>query len=162
VLDLTGAQPRILRPGAVTPEQIERVIQREVLFETVRTDVNEAARSPGQHDVHYAPVTPAFRFEISERGASGVSEAHRLQSVGFEGSNVGVMQLGPDASLHRTSMSRVMMPNDPDEYARQLYAVLRELDALKLREIHIESPPDTAAWAAVRDRIVRATKPKCD
>jgi hypothetical protein len=34
---------------------------------------------------------------------------------------------------------------------------LRELDALKLEAIYIEFPPDVPEWAAVRDRITRAT-----
>jgi len=166
VLDLTGAQPRILRPGAVTREQIERVIGRAVSSEPVRTDVNVPASSPGQHDVHYAPVTPAFRFE----GANKVGHlsdnlpddlgSNRLQSSGFPRADVGVMELGQDAQVHRPSPTRVVMPDDPAEYARNLYAVLRELDAMKLREIHIEIPPDTVPWAAVRDRIVRATRPR--
>jgi L-threonylcarbamoyladenylate synthase len=51
----------------------------------------------------------------------------------------------------------VALPNDPAEYARHLYAVLRELDGMGLGTIYIESPPDEPAWAAVRDRVMRAT-----
>jgi L-threonylcarbamoyladenylate synthase len=51
------------------------------------------------------------------------------------------------------------MPNDPPEYQRHLYAILRELDGMGLRAIYIEVPPDRPEWAAVRDRIIRATQP---
>ena len=50
------------------------------------------------------------------------------------------------------------MPTRPDAYARHFYRILRELDALaSIAEIHIELPPDEPQWAAVRDRIDRAT-----
>ena len=32
------------------------------------------------------------------------------------------------------------MPNDPAEYSRHFYAVLRELDGMNLRTIYIEMP----------------------
>ena len=51
------------------------------------------------------------------------------------------------------------MPNDPPEYARHLYSVLRELDGMNLRTIYIEMPPDKPEWAAIRDRVRKATIP---
>ncbi len=52
----------------------------------------------------------------------------------------------------------VAMPRDATEYARRFYAVLRNLDARGLNTIYIEMPPDESQWAAVRDRIRRATR----
>jgi len=51
------------------------------------------------------------------------------------------------------------MPNSPELYAANFYAVLREMDAMGLREIFIELPPARPEWEAVRDRIIRATRP---
>jgi len=65
VIDLTTSKPTILRPGAVTREQIEQVIGPVRLFAGA-VDPAHAAASPGQQEVHYAPVTPAFRFEAAE------------------------------------------------------------------------------------------------
>ncbi len=45
---------------------------------------------------------------------------------------------------------------DPATYARRLYARLRELDGTA-EAIYVEMPPDVAGWAAVRDRLGRAT-----
>ena len=50
----------------------------------------------------------------------------------------------------------IKMPNNPDAYAQVLYAVLRELDTLKLDTIYIETPPNKPEWLAVRDRVMRA------
>jgi L-threonylcarbamoyladenylate synthase len=49
------------------------------------------------------------------------------------------------------------MPRDAEAYARKLYAALRELDQSGCEAILIETPPQDAVWAAVRDRLRRAT-----
>ena len=48
---------------------------------------------------------------------------------------------------------------DAAAYARTFYARLRELDHSGATSIYIEMPPDLPEWAAVRDRILRATQP---
>jgi L-threonylcarbamoyladenylate synthase len=66
VLDLTSPHPAILRPGGVTREQIEALIGPVEIFTGV-ADPAVAAASPGQHEKHYAPRTPAYRFESTDR-----------------------------------------------------------------------------------------------
>jgi L-threonylcarbamoyladenylate synthase len=48
------------------------------------------------------------------------------------------------------------MPREPQGYAQRLYAALREVDGAGCELILVEAPPETAEWAAVRDRLVRA------
>jgi L-threonylcarbamoyladenylate synthase len=48
------------------------------------------------------------------------------------------------------------MPEDAAAAAQELFAVLRDLDAQGVQEIWIETPPDSAAWDGVRDRLQRA------
>ena len=144
VLDLSTDAPTILRPGAVTAEMLEPLIGPVRQFAGV-TAVHTAASSPGQHETHYAPHTPAYRYEAANRC--------RLSPEGN-----GLVTLGSTPEFRRHG-SLVTMPNDPAEYARVLYAVLRELDALNLRGIYIELPPARPEWAAVRDRLRRATRP---
>jgi len=69
VLDLSGpggGRPTILRPGGVTREQIEAIVGPVDLF-TGAIDPAVVATSPGQHERHYAPRTPAYRFDAGER-----------------------------------------------------------------------------------------------
>lgn len=128
VLDLSAAPPRILRPGHVAREQIELLIGP---VDYVPGKVSSsAAPSPGLLERHYAPRTPAFRFEPADRDRIDVTNA-----------------------------AIVELTLDPESYARGFYAKLRMLDQQNLDAIYIEMPPDTPAWAAVRDRIIRATRP---
>ena len=69
----------------------------------------------------------------------------------------GLVTIGDSGEFRRYG-ALVTMPNDSGEYARRLYGVLRELDGMRLRAIYVEMPPDRPEWAAVRDRIRRATR----
>ncbi len=129
VLNLSGSTPAILRPGGISREQIESVIGRVIVQHHV-TPTTEPALSPGQHAIHYAPITPAYRFESSA-----------LSSIPTE----------------RTAIIRC--DTDPIAYARTIYDRLRSLDTRNLRAIYVEMPPDEPRWLAVRDRLIRATRP---
>jgi L-threonylcarbamoyladenylate synthase len=64
--------------------------------------------------------------------------------------------------LNLSSAALLDLTLDPETYARNLYARLRMLDEQGLRAIYIVMPPDSPDWAAVRDRILRATQPLSD
>ncbi len=130
VLDLASDAPRILRSGHITAEQIAAVLGSRVLGHKPTENAGAALRSPGQLPVHYAPLTPAFRFDPNERG-----------------------------QIDLTDTAVIELTLDPESYARNFYARLRLLDTQSLRAIYIELPPDTPGWRAVRDRVLRATKP---
>ena len=55
VLDLSTDKPAILRPGAVTPEAIERVIGMPVQTELHHVGAKEVPKAPGMKYKHYAP-----------------------------------------------------------------------------------------------------------
>ena len=144
VIDLSGDTPTILRPGGASRAVIEAIIGPVAIFSgAVAHDV--AAVSPGQHSVHYAPVTPAYRFDAPQRGL-------------VDPNGAGMMVAGHGDETERSGPI-VAMSRHPEAYAHDFYAVLRELDAMGLNAIFIELPPDTPAWHAVRDRITRATRP---
>lgn len=152
VLDLSGERPRILRPGGVTRAQIEAIIGDVSVASTV-TEVTVPASSPGQHAVHYAPRTRAYRFETPQRG---------LIHAAPDGTPNGLVAVGTMTDSVKKWGPIVAMPREPGLYARHLYEVLRELDAMGLESIFIEMPPDEPEWAAVRDRLLRATAPLPD
>jgi L-threonylcarbamoyladenylate synthase len=131
VLDLTTPTPRILRPGRVNSAMIESILNTQVGYAAdFSVPKPTIEKSPGNLPVHYAPRTPAFHFQAADQ-----------------------WRIDPhDAAVLPISL-------DPEAYARQLYARLRMLDQQGLRAIYIELPPDVEAWRAVRDRILRATRP---
>jgi L-threonylcarbamoyladenylate synthase len=175
VLDLSAGQPTILRPGGISREQIEAVIGPIKIF-SGSVDSHVAAASPGQQERHYSPRTPAFRFERdrrdelihSRRGQRpadaphrtgknpGLGRTHSTSSGQASEPRVEAFMFFGDAS--EIGAHDIAMPTDPHAYARILYDTLRQLDAHGYCAIYIEMPPDTPAWHAIRDRLMRATR----
>jgi L-threonylcarbamoyladenylate synthase len=145
VLSLAESPPRLLRPGHITPAQIEAVIGPIQRGAGVMT--KGALPSPGMLARHYSPRTPT---EVIEG-----SGADRIRALIEAGQRVGwlTMRSGNERAEMR------VMPSDPGEYGARLYAVLHELDQLGLDRIVVDLPPATDEWLAVRDRLVRASAP---
>ena len=141
ILDLSGPHPRVLRPGAVTLPMLERIIGKlNVTFAT------EASKAPGSLDAHYAPATllrlikpQALAAEAASWAASGT-----------------VVVLARHAPQSNVSCRWMRLPDEAAAYGHDLYARLREADALGCACILIENPPEGAEWMAVNDRLQRA------
>ena len=139
ILDLSRGKPVLLRPGRITAAELEAV-----LGEPMRAVDDAAPRVPGTLERHYAPKTPAR-----------LVAPHALDAeIGKAGAGVAVLAFSrPDERVDVW----LRMPRHADAYAHRLYAALRELDGARCDAILIESPPDTPEWAAVLDRLRRAT-----
>jgi L-threonylcarbamoyladenylate synthase len=87
------------------------------------------------HHRHYSPRTKLVLINAGERpvGGHGVVVSHR-----------------PGAH------DALLMPTSPKGYAAALYATLHELDGQELDWIAVERVPSDAAWAGIRDRLMRA------
>ncbi len=146
IIDLSGAFPRLLRPGHISPLDIETVLNTKLL--SAAPSDNHA---PGMMAVHYAPRATALLCP-SERMAA------LLKQLTTEGKTVGVL-----AYQHVVSDSAqtpvITLPNAADDYAHGLYASLRTLDDLTLDLILVEQPPATEAWLAINNRLSKATLP---
>ena len=143
VLDLSGARPAILRPGALGASDLAPLVG---ILEQSEAPADEAPRaSPGQMKRHYAPRAPLRLF-------SSLTEAHFYAVSLGTGKRLGVLALEPTTLAAR----EIVLPAEPALYARALYAALHELDAAGVELILVERVPATPAWDAVRDRLQRA------
>ncbi|MEM1452818.1 MAG: L-threonylcarbamoyladenylate synthase [Planctomycetota bacterium] len=143
VVDVTAAEPIVLRPGPIGADEIESALGRPV--RVAGGSAAGAARSPGQMKVHYAPRTRATRVEPDEAlPAHGPLERLAVLAVGPGRADV------PAASVF-------MEFEDVEAATRGLYGALHHLDDADVDEILVLMPPDTSEWTAVRDRLVRAT-----
>ncbi|MEO7360929.1 MAG: Sua5 family C-terminal domain-containing protein, partial [Gemmatimonadaceae bacterium] len=114
-------------------------------------DVRDATPrvSPGMVERHYAPRADVWLFDRADLQdvTHGLSQDQPGRSA--------VLTL--DWSLPLPAQVRAIpMPNDPLAYARALYATLHQLDADGVTIVAIERPPDSDAWAGIRDRLSRA------
>jgi L-threonylcarbamoyladenylate synthase len=153
VLDVTRRPARLLRPGLVTPGEIESLIGPIMRPAGTSETTTAALPSPGMLTRHYAPRTP---LEIIEGPAQP-----RLEELASQG--IRVVWLVTASQFRQPSHSwtggTFDMPDDPGEYAFLLYEVLHALDAASVDRIVVTLPPDTEEWLAVRDRLRRAAAP---
>ena len=134
IVDLSSENAVLLRPGSITRKQIEKIVPV--------TDERSSVRHSGGLERHYAPRTPARMVPV-----------HALDKEISRGKSVAVLAFSrPDERVDFW----LRMPRNPQAYAQKLYAALRELDGAGCEQILVEAPPDTAEWAAVRDRLKRA------
>ena len=145
ILDLSGPNPVVLRPGAIDAEAIAAVIGRPPLC---RDESSAAApRVSGALPAHYAPRTAlrliapgALDAELSAAGAARLAVLSReAMPCDFRG-------------IWKRA------PHSAEAYARALYADLRALDAAGCERILVETPPDDPDWQAIRDRLERAAR----
>lgn len=149
VLDTTRTPPRLLRPGLVTPGEIEAVVGRIERPEGPAPPGERPLPSPGMLSRHYAPRAP---LECVEEDAGG-----RVQDLLRAGRRVGWLTFAAAPPADARGLCAVVMPPGPAAYAARLYAVLHALDAAGVERIVVELPPDAEAWLAVRDRLRRAS-----
>jgi L-threonylcarbamoyladenylate synthase len=148
VLDVTIEPPRLLRPGPITTSELESVLSgRSVRMPTAGESV-ERPSSPGQLPIHYSPRTPSFRIDSPEELVL-IPDLEGIALVSFGERRVSV-------SL---PIAREFRLGSPTEAARLLYDVLHQCDSLDVRSIIVLMPPDRPEWLAIRDRLLRATRP---
>ncbi len=151
ILDLSRAADlpaRLLRPGRITPEQIAAVsgVLPE-LPELHGARVN-APRVSGSLAAHYAPLTPM-------RLVASAQLREVLRGLKKEGKRFGLLAHSPLTGLAAPHSLR-LLPANSEDYARGVYAALRELDQAGNEVIVVEAVPPESAWAGVADRLRRA------
>lgn len=144
VLDLCGEVPVLLRPGAISIDELRDVVGG-VELPTTSPGEGAARPSPGLSPRHYAP---AGGVELVPGDAL---DAHLGGSVG-----VVARRRRPEGA---SSDAWLELPGDAEGFARQLYAALHALEDLGVSRIVVEAPPPGAAWDGVRDRLGRAATP---
>jgi L-threonylcarbamoyladenylate synthase len=148
IVDLTGSQPMILRPGMIEQAEIESVIGAVRLAARI-VDDESITRAPGGLPSHYAPTTPLKLVHADEL---------RRITDNLPQGNVRIAVMAFSAAP--LEMNWIIANSDPHAFARDLYSNLRQLDKLKLDQIIVEAPPEDSHWDGIRDRLVRAAADK--
>ena len=143
IVDCSGAVPVLLRPGQIGRERIEAAAGLPL-----GAPGAESPRASGTLEAHYAP-----RARLRLMPADTLNTA--LQMLGDSALKLAVYSRTV-ALPAGSRLVRHVMPDDPDQAARELFATLRELDAAGPDLIWVEQPPPSPAWDGVRDRLTRA------
>jgi L-threonylcarbamoyladenylate synthase len=161
IVDLTGQQARILRPGGITAEQIESalgqgvagqgVAGQGVAGQGVAGQGSGAPRVSGSLPSHYAPQA---RLEIVSRDKL----AGRARALAGEGRRVAIL-----ASIENPGHENiiVLVPPEGDEaLAHSLYSLLRQVDEAGCDVALTTLPAEAGLGVAIADRLRRAAGPR--
>lgn len=141
VLDITGENPVILRPGGISKEDIEKELGLEVALSGSEA---EQKRSPGTRYRHYAPAIPL----LLDKGTD--SFWSEIAAAGKKWAWMGIKQ--PPAEPRKKIIFA-----DTCEYARELFRALRSLESCGAEIIIAEVPEEKGIGLALKDRLVRAS-----
>lgn len=158
VLDLAGATPTILRPGAVTADMLREVLPHLHAAPAVISHETGPLRSPGLLAKHYSPRATLRLYEgdgpaVLARIADDAEDAIR------QGKKVGLLIGVDDAAPNAVALTdtRRLPGDDPKATAAGLYAALRDLDRRGVDLILVRGIPAAEGLGrAIQDRLRRA------
>lgn len=162
IIDLTTEPPQILRPGYVTSEMLEKVLQKveddPTLFSAKE---GVAPRAPGMKYRHYAPKGDLVIARGTEEAvASYVNE--KAKAYREQGERTGVICVEQTAERYWALdvVKTIGGRGDEEAIARHLYRVLREFDDEGVTKIFSESfgleKEDRGLGQAIRNRLLKA------
>lgn len=153
VVDLSGPVPRIVRLGAISAEELRAVVG-EVEVHVGPVEAGRAHASPGLDARHYAP---RGRIVFVDEIDSALARAE-LAARTDPGAKIALLLRREPVSMPlRAGASVRVLSDDPVIYARNLYDALHDADAQGATLLIVEQVPHLPAWAAVRDRLSRAS-----
>lgn len=149
VVSLAVKPPRLLRPGAVTVEQLREFLPDLVIDKAVLSEpkTNEKVASPGMLYKHYAPKTETFLVEAeSDTFLSFVNSKTNSAAVCF------------DDETGKCSIKSIAYGDKQDKsaLAKNLFSVLRKVDTLGVDRVYIHAPDKDGIGLAVYNRLIRA------
>ena len=148
VISLAGKVPVLLRPGGITPEQLERVLGKIEIAPAVFSALpeNEKAQSPGMKYKHYSPKAAVTIVEGSfEKFVRFVALLDGSAAICFNGEG----KYFKNAVEYGKS-------DDSLSQANGLFAALREVDRRGFKKAFVRCPKKTGVGLAVYNRLLRA------
>lgn len=149
VITLATNPPRLLRPGAVTVEELKEIFPDIIVDNAVlaEPEKGEKVSSPGMKYKHYAPKTETYLVEgSSEKFAEFVNSKENAAAVCFfeEEDKITVPKLCYGTASDETTL------------AHSVFSVLRRADCLGVQAIYVHAPSKSGVGLAVYNRLIRA------
>jgi L-threonylcarbamoyladenylate synthase len=151
VLDLSGEEAVILRPGAITAEDLKDYLGDVEIDDGAYSSNNSRPKSPGQLLKHYAPSIPV-RLNVID-----VEDGEVLLAFGST-KFMGIKSGGDVKNLPEESFKNLSEEGDLNEAASNLFMMLRDLDRPKHKGIAVMNIPETGLGVAINDRLRRAAQ----
>lgn len=146
IVEVKGEDVRVLRPGMLSAEALEAVLGHPLAGADAA-----ASRVSGALPAHYAPRTPLRLLDAADCVA-------RAGALLAEGRRAAVLGTADTLAALPAGLATLLAPVTAGDYARLLYAGLRQLDTAGAAEILVERPPQGGDWQGINDRLTRAAR----
>lgn len=150
VVKVIDGVPTILRPGAITADDIKNAVGLVKIDEHVLNEVkdNEIVESPGMKHKHYSPNTECLLIDIREKDK-------RIEKINqLIDDNVCVIGFEKDRLFIDTN-NFLSVGNTLDEMSKNIFRLLRKADKLNCKLIIIEGVSSEGLGLAVMNRLIR-------
>ncbi len=134
IIDCTGDTPRVLRPGSVTREMIENLLEQKLGY---LKSISREIKTSGSFATHYSPNAHVVLNGITSPGD------------GF---------IALDKIPTPTGAIRLASPKNNDEYAQILYSALRLADGKGIGNVCVITPAEQGMGKAINDRLLKASR----
>lgn len=148
IISLVEERPRLLRSGGIPAEALSMALNGNLSLDPAIITI----RTPGNLSSHYAPLTPLYVIKSADLKIFFTELTERSSETGV------LLHSAVIADMAETlDFPYELMPTSPIEYARRLYAVMRQMDQRGHRALFVEKPPTAPEWSAINDRLCRAS-----
>ena len=139
VVDCAGDRPVILRAGAVTLEELQKVIPQTQSSTGTGGGLH---KSPGTQHRHYAPLAKVILTTFPQYTVPMNSSAY----------------IGLESPPNAGAFKRIFICKDYEEYAHELFHFFRECDRAGVETIYCQTVVEEGLGLALLDRIKRASQ----
>ncbi|MEA5042247.1 MAG: L-threonylcarbamoyladenylate synthase [Oscillibacter ruminantium] len=152
IVDLTVMPPRLLRPGGLPLEDLQRVLGEIDVDKAVTAPLEEGEqpKAPGMKYRHYAPKAPVTVFTGNPR-RTAQTMVQRMTA------GCGVICFDEFESLFQGHETHLLGPvNDKEVQAQRVFDVLRTFDESSVTEILAQCPDNRGLGLAIGNRLKKA------
>ncbi len=143
ILDLSTDKPTILRPGAITIDDLAPIIG------TIHLGGSGKVKSPGQLQKHYATQTPLRLNAVDVKKDEALLAFGNIHFMAHE-------EFGSANDMPSNFLKNLSPEGDLHEAANHLFSYMRDLDKVGAKVIAVMNIPETGIGLAINDRLQRA------
>lgn len=158
IVDVSGEVPVILRPGAITKEMMEGVVDQVLIDPAILSKPSEDLRpkAPGMKYTHYSPVAKVTLVKGDREAV--IHKVNQLCAAdGAQGKKTGVMATEETKESYQADVVLSLGKREKlEEIGANLFKLLRKFDFLGVDTVYSEVFPEEGEGLAIMNRLNKA------
>lgn len=157
VIDLSRNTPMLLRPGGITLEQLQKVLDKVAIHPIIYGKKTKSAhRSPGMKYRHYSPRAKIILIQ-GTKSKVNKKISQLVQYYKNQGLHVGILSMEKNST--KSDMTR-FIGNNPNRIASNLFKSFREFDDRKIDIVLAQEISQKGIGLGIMNRLGKAAYKK--